>query len=175
MENKGLEIELGYNKSFNELNVSINGNVSFLKNEVTYLGNGIEFLSGGATIQSSTFPITRTQVGQSYNSFYGFKTDGIFQNQDEINSYTNTSGGLIQPNARPGDFKWEDIDGDGLITDSDRDFLGSSIPKVTFGFTLNLDYKNFDLMVFAQGASGNKIFQGLRRLDIGNANYQTTA
>ncbi len=175
MENKGIDIELGYNKNFNELNVSLNGNVSFLKNEVTFLGNGIDFLSGGATIQSSTFPITRTQVGQSYNSFYGFKTDGIFQNQEEINAYTNTSGGLIQPDAKPGDFKWQDIDGDGVITDDDRDFLGSSIPKLTFGFTINLDYKNFDLMVFAQGATGNKIFQGLRRLDIGNANYQTTA
>lgn len=175
MINKGVDIELGYNKSYKEFNVSINGNASILKNEVSYLGNGIEFLSGGATIQSSTFPITRTQVGESFNSFYGFKTNGIFQNQDEINAYTNTSGGLIQPNAKPGDFKWQDIDGDGLITDDDREFLGSSIPKITFGFTLNLDYKNFDFMVFAQGAAGNKIFQGLRRLDIGNANYQTTA
>jgi hypothetical protein len=102
-------------------------------------------------------------------------TDGIFQNQAEINAYTNTSGGLIQPNAVPGDFRWKDINGDGAITSDDRDFLGSSIPKVTFGFTMNFNYKDFDLLVFAQGASGNKIYQAIRRLDIGTANFQTSA
>jgi TonB-linked SusC/RagA family outer membrane protein len=175
MENRGIDIELGYRKNFNDFNVSLNANASFLKNEVTYLGNGIDFLSGGATIQSSTYPITRTQVGQPINSFYGFRTDGIFQNQAEVNAYNNASGGLIQPGARPGDFRWKDINNDGIINEDDRAFLGNSIPKVTFGFTLNLDYKNFDLLIFAQGASGNKIFQGLRRLDIGSANYQTRA
>ncbi len=175
MENKGIDIELGYNKSFNEFNMSINGNVSFLKNEVTYLGNGIDFLSGGATVQSSTYPITRTQVGEAYNSFYGFRTAGIFQNQAEIDAYTGPGGGLIQPNAQPGDFRWQDLNNDGTINEEDREFLGSPIPKFTFGFTINLDYKNFDLLIFAQGAGGNKIFQGLRRLDIGNANFQTKA
>jgi len=82
---------------------------------------------------------------------------------------------LIQPNAVPGDFRWKDVNGDGSITDADRDFIGNSIPKYTFGFTLNLNYKNFDLLVFAQGAAGNQIFQGLRRLDIGRANWQTKA
>lgn len=175
MKNTGIDLEVGYNKQFNEVNFSLNGNVSYLENEVTFLGNGVDFLSGGESIQSSTYPITRTQVGQAVNSFYGFKTNGIFQNQAEIDAYVNSSGTVIQPNARPGDFKWKDLDDDGNIDADDRTFLGSSIPKFTFGITLNMDYKNFDFMVFAQGASGNKIFQGLRRLDIENANYQTTA
>tara|TARA_R110000868_G_scaffold89492_1_gene249083 strand:+ start:3527 stop:6640 length:3114 start_codon:yes stop_codon:yes gene_type:complete len=175
MENRGVDLEVGFSKQFNEVNFSLNGNVSYLENEVTFLGNDIAFISGGATIQSSSFPISRTQVGQPVNSFYGFKTNGIFQNQDEINNYVNSSGTVIQPNAVPGDFKWVDLDDDGNIDSDDRDFLGSSIPKFTFGFTLNLDYKNFDLLVFAQGATGNKIFQGLKRLDIENANYQTSA
>lgn len=175
MQNKGIDFELGYRKTVGQVNMSINANVSYLDNKVTNLGNGIDFLSGGQTIQSSTYPITRVQVGQPYNAFYGFKTAGIFQNQTEVNAYTNASGGLIQPNAVPGDFRWKDVNGDGQITSDDREFLGSPIPKYTFGFTINLDYKNFDLLVFAQGASGNKIFQGLRRLDIGNANFQTTA
>lgn len=175
MENKGIDIELGYNKHYDDFGFSINANLSTLKNEVTYLGNGIEFLSGGATVQSSTYAITRTQVGQAINSFYGFKTNGIFQTQEEINSYTATNGNMIQPNAKPGDFKWVDINDDGVIDANDRDFLGSSLPKITFGFTVNLDYKNFDLMIFTQGAGGNKIYQGLRRLDIGSANYQTSA
>lgn len=175
MDNMGIDLELGYSKQFNEINFSLNGNISYLENEVTFLGNDIDFLSGGETIQSSTYPITRTQVGQSVNSFFGFKTNGIFQNQAEIDSYVNSSGTVIQPNARPGDFKWQDLDDDGKIDSDDRTFLGSSIPKLTFGFTLNLDYKNFDLLVFGQGASGNKIFQGLKRLDVENANYQTAA
>lgn len=175
MENTGIDLEIGYNKQFNEVNLSLNGNISYLENEVTFLGNGVEFLSGGATIQSSTFPITRTQVGQAVNSFYGFRTNGIFQNQTEIDNYVSSNGTIIQPNAQPGDFKWKDLDDDGDIDSDDRDFLGSSIPKFTFGFTVNLDYKNFDLLVFTQGATGNKIFQGLRRLDISNANYQTSA
>jgi|TARA_B110000908_G_scaffold171479_1_gene234388 TonB-linked SusC/RagA family outer membrane protein len=175
MENKGIDLEIGYNKQINEVNFSINGNVSYLENEVTFLGNGVDFLSGGASIQSTTYPITRTQVGQPVNSFFGFKTNGIFQNQNEIDEYVNSSGTIIQPNAKPGDFKWVDIDDDGDIDSDDRDFLGSSIPKFTYGFTFNIDYKNFDLLVFGQGAAGNKIFQGLRRLDVENANYQTSA
>lgn len=175
MDNSGYDIELGYNKSFGEFDLSFNGNVSYVENEVTHLGNGVDFLSGGASIQSTNFPITRTQVGQPVNSFYGFKTNGIFQNQAEIDSYVNSSGVVIQPDAQPGDFKWVDLDDDGDIDSDDRGFLGSSLPKFTFGFSLNLDYKNFDFFMFCQGASGNKIFQGLRRLDIVNANYQTAA
>ena len=175
MDNIGYDIELGYNKSFGEFDLSFNGNVSYVENEVTHLGNGVDFLSGGASIQSTNFPITRTQVGQPVNSFYGFKTNGIFQNQAEIDNYVSSNSTIIQPNAQPGDFKWVDMDDDGDIDSDDRGFLGSSLPKFTFGFSLNLDYKNFDFFMFCQGASGNKIFQGLRRLDIVNANYQTAA
>lgn len=175
MVNKGYDIELGYNKTMGDFTLSLNANVSYLENEVTFLGNDIDFLSGGQSIQSSTYPITRVQVGQPYNAFYGFKTDGIFQNQAEINAYTNAAGEMIQPNAKPGDFRWENTDGEGTITADDRTFIGSPIPDYTFGLTLNLAYKNFDFMVFAQGTAGNQIFQGLRRLDIGNANYQTSA
>ncbi|MFV5690144.1 SusC/RagA family TonB-linked outer membrane protein [Flavobacterium sp. ZT3R25] len=174
MDNKGIEVELGYRKKFGEVNFSVNGNVAYLENKVTYVATDSNYISGDASFQSMG-PVTRTQVGQSYNSFYGLKTAGIFQNQAEIAAYTNSSGGLIQPNARPGDFRWVDTDGNGSIGDDDKQFLGSNIPKYTFGLTLNLEYKNFDFMAFAQGAAGNKIFQGLRRLDVGNANYQTIA
>ena len=172
MENKGIEVELGYRKRFGKFNFSANGNFSTLKNEVTYLGQGKDFISGNARFQNMG-DITRTQVGQSYNSFYGYKTAGIFQTIEEVNAYTNASGGLIQPNARPGDFRWTDSNGDGIIDPKDQQYLGSPLPKYTFGLTLNLDYKGFDFMVFMQGTAGNEIFQGLRRLDILNANYQT--
>ena len=174
MENKGIEVELGYRKQFGEFNFAANANFAYLENEVTYVASDSNYIVGDASFQSMG-AVTRTQVGQSYNSFYGFKTAGIFQNAAEIAAYTNSSGGLIQPNALPGDFRWVDTDGNGSINDDDKQFLGTNIPKYTFGLSLNLDYKNFDFMVFTQGAAGNKIFQGLRRLDVGNANYQTEA
>ncbi|MCC7520149.1 MAG: TonB-dependent receptor [Flavobacteriaceae bacterium] len=174
MFNRGVELEVAYKKRFNEVNFGVSGNISSIKNEVTYLGNGIDFISSGAGFQSMG-DVTRTEVGESYNYFWGYQTDGIFQNMAEVNAYTNSLGGLIQPNAQPGDFRWVDADGDGAITGDDRVNLGSPLPKYTFGLNLNLDYKGFDLMVSAQGVAGNKIFQGLRRLDILNSNYQTVA
>ncbi|MGV3696680.1 MAG: SusC/RagA family TonB-linked outer membrane protein [Flavobacterium sp.] len=173
MENSGLEFELGYRKKIGGVNLSVNANLATVKNEVTFINNNVDFYSQIGFQSMGT--IDRTQVGQPINSFYGYQTMGIFQNQAEINAYTNANGGLIQPNAVPGDFRWKDNNGDGTISADDKAFLGSPLPKVTFGFTINLDYKNFDLMVFAQGAAGNKIFQGLRRLDIPNANYSTEA
>ena len=173
MKNTGLELELGYKKDFGEFNFSASGNVSYLKNEVTFLGNGKEFIAGEAGFQSMG-TVTRIQVGESINSFYGYSTNGVFQNANEVSSYVNASGTPIQPDAVPGDFKWVDRDGDGTITEEDRGFIGTPLPKYTFGLTLSLKYKAFDFMMFTQGVAGNKIFQGLRRLDVANANYQTS-
>lgn len=174
MENTGVELELGYSKTFGELSMAVNGNISWLKNKVTYVAADTNFVGGEIGFQTMG-TITRRQVGQSYNAFFGYKSDGIFQNQAEIDAHRDKNGNLIQPNARPGDFRWLDLNGDGRISsdDLDKTFLGSSIPKYTFGLTLNLHYKDFDMLIFMQGSGGNKIFQGLRRLDIGNANFQT--
>lgn len=174
MKNSGLEVELGYRKKIGQFNFSANGNVAYLKNKVTYVAADANYISGDASFQSMG-AVTRTQVGQSYNSFYGFQRSGIFQSIAEVNAYAKSAGVLIQPNAKPGDFRWADTDGDGKITDNDKVFLGSNIPAYTFGLTLSLEYKGFDLMVFGQGSAGSKIFQGLRRLDIGNSNFQSKA
>jgi TonB-linked SusC/RagA family outer membrane protein len=175
MTNSGIELELGWRKSIGNFRIGLNGNFSYLKNEVTYIQRGLKYTdSGSAGFQGSGYGITRTLVGKPYNSFYGFKTMGIFQNQEEINSYTGANG-LVQPNAKPGDFKWADIDGNGVIDGNDRTYLGNPIPKYTFGGTLNLAYKGFDFMIFTQGAAGNKVFNGLRRFGIPASNYQTDA
>jgi TonB-linked SusC/RagA family outer membrane protein len=172
VKNTGVELEIGYNENFNGFVLGVNGNVSYMQNEVTDLGNGVEFLSGGNSFQASTYPITRTAVGQPMNSFYGFQRLGIFQNQDDIYYHINSKGEVIQPDAKPGDIIWADLDDDGVITENDRTFIGNPTPTWVYGFTINASFKNFDLMIFGQGAAGNKIFQGLRRLDIANANYQ---
>ena len=174
MKNTGVELELGYKNRLGAVNFSVNGNASYLRNEVTDIGAGVSFLNG-AGFQASTYNITRTMVGQPFNSFYGFRTMGIFQNQAEIEAYKNSEGGMIQPNARPGDFKWADLDENGVIDANDRTFIGDPTPNWTFGFTVNLEWNNFDALIFGQGVAGNKVFQGLRRLDINNANYSTRA
>jgi TonB-linked SusC/RagA family outer membrane protein len=176
MKNSGIELELGFHKRIGQVNLAINANGSYIKNTVTYVSADTNFIGGDAGFQSMG-TITRIQVGNSFNSFWGYKTLGIFQNEQQIVDYKNKSGAPIQPDARPGDFKWADLNGDGKITDDDLDktFLGSNLPKYTFGFTVNLQYKGFDFMAFGQGVAGNKIFQGLRRLDILTSNYSTKA
>ena len=173
MDNKGVELELGYNKKVGEVSLSLHANGSLLRNRVTWLG--VTPYLTGATLQSSAYELTRTAPGYAYNSYYGFQTLGIFQTQADVNNYVNKSGGMIQPNAKPGDFKWADLNGDGTITANDRKFIGTSIPTYTFGFTVSAAWKNFDILVFSQGAGGNKLYQGLRRLDIQTANYSTKA
>jgi TonB-linked SusC/RagA family outer membrane protein len=175
MENTGYELELGYNRTISGVRLELRGNVSHLKNRVTYLGVGKEFLSGGANLQSTQYPLTRIQVGHAIGSFYGYQILGIFQTQAEVNAYMNKNGQPIQPAAQPGDFKWADIDGNGTIGAEDRTFIGDPTPDWSYGMTLNAAFKGFDLTVFGQGAGGNQIFNGLRRLDIPSANWTTRA
>lgn len=174
MENKGIEIELGYKRNINDLTLSFNGNFSYVQNKVLYLGNGIPFRDR-ETFHTMNGNITRIQPGHPMNAYYGYKTNGIFQTWDEVNAYTNAEGELIQPNAAPGDFIWSDLNNDGEITTDDRTFIGDPTPNVTYGLTVTANWKGIDFTVFGQGVAGNQIFQGLRRLDIGNANWQSAA
>jgi len=173
MENKGVELELGYHKKLGEFNLNIRGNVSYLRNKVTYLGEGKDFIEGGIKVQNAAYEITRTAVGHAIGSFYGFQTMGIFQNQQEVNDYKDKTGQLIQPNAKPGDFRWADLNNDGKIAADDRTFIGDPTPDWSYGFSFNASWKGFDMLVFGQGIAGNQIYQALRRLDIPTANWQT--
>jgi len=174
MENTGYELELGYNNTFGDLKFGLRGNISHLKNRITYLGADKDFLTG-ATLQSSQYELSRTAVGHAIGSFYGYQILGIFQNQAEVNNYKSKNGQLIQPDARPGDFKWADLDSVAGIGAGDRTFIGDPTPDWSYGFTFDAAYKGFDLVVFGQGAAGNQIFNGLRRLDIPTANWTTRA
>lgn len=180
MKNQGVELELGFKKQLGDFRLDLRANGSYVTNEVTNLGTNlgvpIEYINDWASsIQNMNGNLQRTSVGQPFNYYYGFKTNGIFQNQSDVTSYVNSAGKVIQPNAKPGDFRWKDINDDGAITDDDRTYLGTAIPKWSFGLTFNTSWKNFDMMIFGQGVAGNKIFQGLRRLDIPTANWSTKA
>lgn len=172
MENKGVELELGYNKRIGDLEFSLTGNVSYLENKVTNLGD-VEYYNTSSFQNMGN--MARMAVGKPIDSFFGYSRLGVFQTQEDIQNHQNSEGQIIQPDAKPGDFIWADLNDDGQINDEDRTFLGSPIPDWSYGINLTASYKGFDLLVFGQGAAGNQIFQGLRRLDITNANWQTKA
>ncbi len=171
MKNSGFEFELSYKWHVNDAKFAIKGNASYLKNELKNLGNETGFLNWG--ISQFSDGGTRAENGEPFPFFYGYKTNGVFQNRNEINTYTNKDGGLIQPDANPGDLRFVDINGDGKITSDDRTNIGSGVPKWTFGFTFNAEWKGFDLSAFFQGVSGVDVFDATYRQDIASGNYPT--
>jgi len=148
MKNTGIELSLNYKNMENEFKYSVGLNFSAIKNEVISLGTG-SFIDG-ALFRENYF-VTRTTVGNPIAQFYGFKTDGLFQNQADINAQT------AQQNVAPGDVRYVDANNDGNL---DFQFLGSPLPDFTYAFNVNFMYKGFDLSVNLQGVQGNKIFNG---------------
>jgi TonB-linked SusC/RagA family outer membrane protein len=173
-QNRGIDIELGYHNRIGDWSFGANGNVSFLQNKILFISPGILFTENQAASFQTMGNISRSIVGNSYNAFYGYRMLGIFQSQAEIDAYTGPGGTKLQPNAKPGDIKYANLNGDNVIDGNDRTVIGNPIPTVTYGVTINLAYKNFDFVAFGNGVGGNSLFQGLRRLDVTNANYQTT-
>jgi len=174
MQNTGFEFELGYKKRIGEFNLGVNANLSTLKNKVTRLLPGKSFIEDNAQSFQTMGNFTRTGLGRSFNEFYGYEMLGIFQTQAEIDAYRGPGGTILQPTAKPGDIKYANLDGNETISGSDRTYIGSPLPKLTYGVTVNLAYKGFDMVIFGNGVSGNQIFQGLRRLDVTYANWQSS-
>jgi hypothetical protein len=175
MENTGYELELGYNKTIGDVAIRLNANAAYLKNRITYLGDDKDFLPGRQTFGPQGMPMTQTEVGRPFEFFYGFKTDGIFQNAEEVAAYVNAEGDPLLPNAAPGDIRFVDHNQDGVIDNDDRTMIGDPTPDWTFGFTASATWKGFDLTVFGQGVQGNDVYQVIRRFDLPNANWTTEA
>lgn len=175
LSNRGVEITLNYANSVGKLNYSFFGTLSSIKNKVDRLGTGSQQIFGGQPTHhgSST---TVTEAGGPVAAFYLIKTEGIFQTQAEVDAYVGPDGQKIQPNAQPGDIKFLDANGDGIIDNNDRVYSGSPFPKFEYGFGANASIAGFDASVFLQGTSGNKIYNGLRQ-DMENTsltyNYST--
>ena len=114
---------------------------------------------------------TRGSNGQPFPYFYGYKTAGVFQNMNEVQAYVNKEGNMIMPDAKPGDVRFVDVNGDGKIDPNDRTNIGNGTPKWTFGFNLNAEWKGFDLNLFLQGVTGNKVFDATYRTDVFSGNF----
>lgn len=174
LENTGVELELGYDKKVGQVVFNLAGNISYIKNKVTDLGPDKEYL-GGQTFSPQNLEITRTTVGEPIGFFYGYQTQGIFQNKAEVDAYKSKDGTKIQPEAKPGDFRFADINGDGVINADDRTKIGDPTPNLTYGFNFTVAYRGFDVLIFGQGVSGNQIFKATRRFDLQMANMTADA
>ena len=164
MENSGVELEAAWKYTKKDFNFHLAGNLTYLHNELVEYGNE----SGWANLDSfqGTGTISRAENGMPFPYFYGYKTDGIFQNWDEINAYTNSKGELLQPNAVPGDVRFVNVNNDDVISDDDRTYLGKGTPDWTWGINLYMSWKGLDFSMLWQGTIGNDIYDATRRTDI---------
>ena len=159
-ESTGIDATISLNSSIGALAISSNLNFTTAENKVVSINNGDKYIWGagyGIPYRS----IVRFEEGFSPGYFFGYVTDGIFQTQDEVNNHATQNG------AVPGDIRFVDVNGDGIVNDNDRTQIGDPFPDFTIGWNLNLDYKAFDLNIFTYASVGNDIYRAYER----NLNY----
>ncbi|WP_446785550.1 SusC/RagA family TonB-linked outer membrane protein [Macellibacteroides fermentans] len=168
MQNWGLEFESTYKLKINDFSFNVGANASYLNNKLIKLGNASGeaiYADAGA---SGVGSYVKGRNGEVYPYFYGYKTGGILQNQQQADEYNSKYG----EKAQPGDVIFLDIAGeksntpDGKITDADKTKIGKGMPDWTFGLSLGADWKGFDLNLFFQGTAGNDVFDFSQRGDI---------
>jgi TonB-linked SusC/RagA family outer membrane protein len=163
VKDKGIELGLTYTSDKSHaFNYSVNATLTKLNNKVEELAPGLDRLNVGTNFRNELAPLT-INVGQPLYSYYVLKTEGIFQTQTEVESHKNSKGQVIQPNAKPGDFRFADLNDSGSIDGDDRYFAGSAYPDFSYGLSFNASFKNFDINIFAQGVQGNKLFNAVKR------------
>jgi len=164
VQNKGVELTVNWRNTVRNLHYTVGFNASYNKNEMTKIGNEEKVLPGANWAIAGM--ITRAEEGQPIGYFWGYKTDGIFQNMGEVYQHIGNTGQVLQPNAVPGDVRFVDVTGDGVIDANDRTILGNPTPDWTLGFNASADYKNFDFSMLVTGTLGNEIFNGSQRQDL---------
>ena len=147
LTNKGWEVTVNYKDKIGDFGYNVSGNFTFVKNEFTKLPEGIDYIQ---------LNDKRISLGRPLGYFYGYKTNGIYQTDAEVPTTDGYSG------AKAGDIKFVDVDGDKKLTDADRTFLGSPIPEVYYGMSLNVNYKSFDLSLVLQGVGNYTVYDGPR-------------
>ena len=152
VSNQGFEFALAYRNFDNALGYEVSGNLATLHNEVNALHPNLPYLSGS---------VTRTQPGHPLNAYYGFVQEGIYQNQQEIEEHL---GGTPNPAQQPGDIKFKDLDGNGIINDDDRDFIGNPNPRLTYGLNGRLNYRALDVSFLFQGVGAVDRYNDLKKI-----------
>lgn len=157
MRNSGIEINLSYNTKIGQVDFGIAGNFSYNKNEILDLGGGDPNKYLDATDGYSQ----RNKVGEAMNSYYIYRADGFFNSQEEADAYTAKYGNPFSKTFKAGDLRYVDTNKDGKLTADDREYCGSSDPKIIYGFNINAGWKGIDLSLMFNGAAGVKrLFDG---------------
>lgn len=157
--NKGMELSVNWRDEINtDLSYNIGFNISTYKNKMTSIGTGNPITGG--TYQGGN-SATRTEVGESIGYFYGYKTAGLFQTKEEIDNWA-VQRGTDNSGLEPGDLKFVDVNGDGVVNGDDRTKRGSPDPDFLYGLNLGVNYKHWELNMFVQGSQGNEIFNAMK-------------
>lgn len=160
MQNKGIELNVNSHNLTGPFSWTTTLNFSFNRNEVVDLNDTVPMTSGSIGLN---YNLALIQSGFPINMFYGFKTDGIFQNQEEVDNHAvQVPGNDPYNRTSPGDIRFKDMNNDGVINDNDRVMLGNPNPKIMFALGNTFGYKNFDLTIFLQGVAGNQILNANR-------------
>ena len=176
VKNTGVEIGLAWNDRIGkDFRYYVNVNGAYNKNKVGNIPNedGIIHGATGSVLYDNSGEFYRASNGEPVGYFWGYKTAGIFQNEQDIKDWIAAGNGVLQSDVQPGDVKYYDINHDGLIDEKDKVNLGNGMPDFTYGFSFGFDYKGIDFSVTANGQAGNKIVQALRNHAAVKANYTT--
>lgn len=173
VRNTGVELALSYRNVIGKyFNFSIGANGAYSKNKIGNIPTNDHIIHGNTNSLYANGPeFYRAENGYPIGYFWGYKTAGIFQSEEEVNAYRGKIGDLIQPNALPGDVRYVDLNGDGVIDANDKTMIGDPNPDFTFGFNVSLEYKGFDFLVQASGSAGNQIVQSWREQSSSLGNY----
>lgn len=170
-QNQGFEFLVNWKNNINDdFSYSVSANLSINNNKVLSVSTGANPIYQAVGTTGSNNFNTRTIVGQPIGEFYGLKVIGVFQTAADVQAYKKGST-VIQPNAVPGDFKFQDVNGDGVIDDKDRVVLGNPNPKYTYGFNTTWNYKKFDLTLDFQGVAGVDVYNANLGLRYGTENF----
>ena len=157
MRNSGIEINLSYNTKIGQVDFGIAGNFSYNKNEILDLGGG----DPNKYLDATNGYSQRNKVGEAMNSYYIYRADGFFNSQEEADAYTAKYGNPFGKTFKAGDLRYVDTNKDGKLTADDREYCGSSDPKIIYGFNINAGWKGIDLSLMFNGAAGVKrLFDG---------------
>jgi hypothetical protein len=172
IRNSGVETVVRWNDHIGDLKYGISGTMAYNKNEVMKVPSQDSIYHGPPSVLSQgTDEMFRAEAGYPIGYFWGYQTDGIFQNQEEVDAYVNADGDPIIPFAVPGDVRFVDRNGDGRITPLDKTMIGDPHPHFIYGIQINLEYKGFSLDFTGNGQSGNQIAKNYRSNDSYRSNY----
>ena len=194
VENKGVEIGLGWNDQKGDWTYGVNLNLAHNKNEVTQINNKDGYILGpDKVLAENTRPVSRMEVGHPIGYFWAYKTEGVMQNAADVQAYLdknckgNAANSLQGSSIQPGDLKFVDVNGDGVCRDGkfvglavdelnedDKTEVGNPHPDITMGLSFNVGYKGFDLAVTTYGAFGQQNMRSYRKFTDGNVENYTS-